>query len=41
VAAGMRVLGLAAASDATALRDVGAEPFQSLAEVPLLLGIAA
>ncbi|MHB8690837.1 MAG: HAD family hydrolase [Solirubrobacteraceae bacterium] len=41
VAAGMRVLGLAAASDATALRDVGAEPFQSLAEVPALLGIAA
>jgi HAD superfamily hydrolase (TIGR01509 family) len=39
VAAGMRVLGLAAASDATALREAGAEPFQSLAEVPALLGI--
>jgi HAD superfamily hydrolase (TIGR01509 family) len=40
VAAGMRVLGLAAASDASVLRNVGAEPFQSLAEVPALLGIA-
>jgi HAD superfamily hydrolase (TIGR01509 family) len=39
VAAGMRVLGYAADSPAAELREVGAEPFDSLSEVPGLLGI--
>jgi HAD superfamily hydrolase (TIGR01509 family) len=39
VAAGMRVLGYAADSPAAVLREVGAEPFDSLSEVPGLLGI--
>jgi HAD superfamily hydrolase (TIGR01509 family) len=38
-AAGMRVLGYAADSAAAALRDVGAEPFGSLSQVPALLGL--
>jgi HAD superfamily hydrolase (TIGR01509 family) len=37
VAAGMRVLGYAADSDPAALRTAGAEPFESLGEVPALL----
>jgi beta-phosphoglucomutase-like phosphatase (HAD superfamily) len=41
VAAGMRVLGFSADSDAAALRDAGAEVFDSLAQVPGLLGIGA
>ena len=40
IAAGMRVLGYAADSSAAALREVGAEPFESLDEVPELLGIS-
>jgi beta-phosphoglucomutase-like phosphatase (HAD superfamily) len=39
VAAGMRVLGFAADSDATALRVAGAEVFESLDQVPSLLGL--
>jgi beta-phosphoglucomutase-like phosphatase (HAD superfamily) len=39
VAAGMRVLGFAADSDAAALRDAGAEVFGSLDQVPELLGL--
>jgi HAD superfamily hydrolase (TIGR01509 family) len=37
IAAGMRVLGYAADSPAAALREVGAEPFDALGEVPGLL----
>ena len=40
VTAGMRVLGYAADSDAAALREAGAEPFESLTQVPALLGLA-
>ncbi len=39
VAAKMRVFGYAADSDATALADAGAEPFDSLPELPGLLGL--
>jgi HAD superfamily hydrolase (TIGR01509 family) len=39
VAAGMRVLGYAADSDATALREAGAEVFGAMEELPGLLGI--
>jgi HAD superfamily hydrolase (TIGR01509 family) len=39
-AAGMRVLGYAAAQDPDALRAAGAEPFGSMAELPRLLGLA-
>jgi HAD superfamily hydrolase (TIGR01509 family) len=39
VAAGMRVLGFAADSDAAALREAGAEPFGALSELPALLGL--
>jgi HAD superfamily hydrolase (TIGR01509 family) len=39
-AAGMRVLGYAAAQDPGALRAVGAEPFGSMAALPGLLGLA-
>ncbi len=39
VAAGMRVLGYAADSDERALREAGAEPFHSLAELPRLLNL--
>lgn len=38
-AAGMRVLGHAAAEDLEALRAAGAEPFGSMAELPALLGL--
>jgi HAD superfamily hydrolase (TIGR01509 family) len=38
-AAGMRVLGYAAAQDPDALRAVGAEPFGSMAALPGLLGL--
>lgn len=38
-AAGCRVLGFAHATDAAALRDVGAEPFHAMAELPFLLGL--
>jgi HAD superfamily hydrolase (TIGR01509 family) len=38
-AAGMRVLGYAAAQDPDALRVVGAEPFGSMAALPGLLGL--
>jgi HAD superfamily hydrolase (TIGR01509 family) len=40
-AAGMRVLGYAAATDAEALRAAGAEPFGAMAELPRLLGLRA
>ena len=40
VAAGMRVLGFAADSDAEGLREAGAEIFTALAEVPRRLGLA-
>ncbi len=39
VAAGMRVLGYAADSDAAALRDAGAEVFDRMEELPGLLGL--
>jgi HAD superfamily hydrolase (TIGR01509 family) len=39
LAAGMRVLGYAADSDEQALREAGAEPFFSLAELPRLLSL--
>jgi HAD superfamily hydrolase (TIGR01509 family) len=39
VAAGMRVLGYAADSDATALREAGAEVFGAMEELPGLLGL--
>ena len=39
VAAGMRVFGYAADSDAAALREAGAEVIHSLAELPVKLGI--
>lgn len=39
VAAGMRVIGYAAAEDPAALRAAGAQPVDSLAEVPALLGL--
>jgi HAD superfamily hydrolase (TIGR01509 family) len=39
VSAGMRVLGYAADSDETALRDAGAETFHSLDQLPELLGL--
>ncbi len=41
VTAGMRVLGLTADSDEQALRDAGAEVFESLDQVPGLLGLEA
>jgi HAD superfamily hydrolase (TIGR01509 family) len=40
VVAGMRVLGYAADSDADALRQAGAEVFDALDELPVLLGLA-
>lgn len=40
-AAGCRVLGYAHATDPAALRGVGAEPFHSMTELPLLLGLPA
>jgi HAD superfamily hydrolase (TIGR01509 family) len=40
IAAGCRVLGLAAATDASVFRAVGAEPFAAMVELPALLGIA-
>lgn len=39
VAAGMLVLGYAADSDATALREAGAEVFEAIEELPGLLGL--
>jgi HAD superfamily hydrolase (TIGR01509 family) len=39
VAAGMRVLGFTADSDAAALREAGADVFESLDQVPGLLGL--
>ena len=39
VAAGMRVFGYTADSDEQALRQAGAEPFESLAELPRLLDL--
>lgn len=39
VAAGMRVLGFSADSDAAALQAAGAEVFESLGQVPALLGL--
>jgi HAD superfamily hydrolase (TIGR01509 family) len=39
VAAGMRVLGFSADSDAAALQTAGAEVFESLGQVPALLGL--
>jgi beta-phosphoglucomutase-like phosphatase (HAD superfamily) len=39
VAAGMRVLGYAADSDAAALRQAGAEVFGAMKELPGLLGV--
>jgi beta-phosphoglucomutase-like phosphatase (HAD superfamily) len=38
VAAGMRALGYAADSDATALREAGAEVFEAMEELPGVLG---
>jgi beta-phosphoglucomutase-like phosphatase (HAD superfamily) len=38
VAAGMRVLGYAADSDAAALRGAGAEVFESMGDLPALVG---
>ncbi len=40
VAAGMRVIGYAAAEDPAALRAAGAQPVGSLAEVPAVLGLS-
>jgi beta-phosphoglucomutase-like phosphatase (HAD superfamily) len=40
IAAGMRVLGYAADSDAAALVDAGAEPFWSMSGLPALLDVA-
>jgi len=39
VAAGMLVLGYAGADDADALRAAGAQPFESMAALPALLGV--
>jgi HAD superfamily hydrolase (TIGR01509 family) len=39
VAAGMRVFGYAADSDASALREAGAEIFESMGDLPVLVGI--
>ena len=39
VAAGMRVIGYAAAEDPAALEAAGAQPVRSLAEVPVVLGL--
>jgi HAD superfamily hydrolase (TIGR01509 family) len=41
VAAGMRVLGYTAESDADSLKAAGAQPFDSMAELPGLIGITA
>jgi HAD superfamily hydrolase (TIGR01509 family) len=41
VAAGMRVLGYAADSDAAALREAGAEVFEAMEELPGVLGVDA
>lgn len=40
-AAGMRVLGYAADADRAALAAAGAEPFESLSQVPALLGLTS
>jgi len=39
VSAGMRAFGYAVDSDATALREAGAEVFESMEDLPGLLGV--